>query len=429
MIFSSSRLSNWFTRIAPSRLLRALIDKIIRKDPPDLDEVWRNVQAKINRWLGRSTPSSQPNSPAPENPTPGEPLPVLTLLGAIFGFLVLLWLVTGFYIVREGQVGVVTQFGKYHSTQGPGLNWRIPFPFQGDEVVNASQIRTVEIGTDKIIVATGLRDAAILTSDKNIVEVKFSVQYRLSDPRLYLFETADPDTAVAQVAESAVREVIGQMSMDEVLSNRALIPPKVLQLMQSMLKRYQVGVDVAAINLSQDGVRAPEAVKVAFDDVLRADQEAERSRNEAQAYANDIVPKAKGTAAALVEEAKGYASSVLATAQGDAARFDALYPQYKQAPQAVRDRMYIDTMKQVYSNVTKVLVDARQGMIYLPLDKIMQPSGAASSLASPGAIAAAHGVELAAPALQSSPAFAPEQERGRDNARARERDSERTNIR
>jgi modulator of FtsH protease HflK len=288
--------------------------------------------------------------------------------------------------VQEGQRGVITQFGKYHSTVGAGFNWRLPYPIQRHELVFLTQIRSVDVGRDSIVKATGLRDSAMLTEDENIVEIKFAVQYRLSDARAYLFESRNPSEAVVLAAETAVREVVGKMRMDSALADeRDQIGPRVRNLMQSILDRYKVGIEVVGINLQQGGVRPPEQVQSAFDDVLKAGQERERSKNEAQAYANDVIPRAVGSASRLKEEADGYKARIVAQAQGDAQRFRSVLTEYQKAPQVTRDRMYLDTMQQIYGNVTKLVVDAKQGanMMVLPLDKIMQLSGSSDAPAPP----------------------------------------------
>jgi membrane protease subunit HflK len=293
----------------------------------------------------------------------------------VAGLVLVFWLASGFFIVQEGQQAVITQFGKYHSTVGAGFNWRMPWPVQRHELVFVTQIRSLDIGRDTIIQATGLRESAMLTEDENILEIKFAVQYRLTDARAYLFESKNPIDAVVQAAETAVREVVGSMKMDAALSeDRDQIGPRVRQIMQTILDRYQVGIEVVGINLQQGGVRPPEQVQAAFDDVLKAGQERERAKNEAQAYANDVIPRAAGTASRLREEAEGYKSRIVAQAQGDSQRFKAVLAEYQKAPQVTRDRLYIDTMQQMYSSVTKVLVESRQGsnLLYLPLDKIMQ---------------------------------------------------------
>jgi membrane protease subunit HflK len=299
-------------------------------------------------------------------------------LGLVVSVFFLIWLGTGFFIVQEGQQAVITQFGRYHSTVGAGFNWRMPYPIQRHEVVFVTQIRSLDIGRDAIIKATGLRESAMLTEDENIVEIKFAVQYRLTDARAYLFESKNPTDAVMQAAETAVREVVGKMRMDAALSeDREQIAPRVRVIMQTILDRYNVGIEVVGINLQQGGVRPPEQVQAAFDDVLKAGQERERAKNEAEAYANDVVPRAVGSASRLKQEADAYKSRIVAQAQGDAQRFRSLYAEYQKAPQVTRDRLYINAMKEIYGNVTKIMVETRQGsnMLYLPLDKIMQMNG------------------------------------------------------
>ncbi len=347
--------------------------------PPDLDELWRDFNRKLGQMFGGKGDSQKPQGgPGGSGGSGGPGLPAFFNnlgLGVVAAAAALVWLGTGFFIVQEGQQAVITQFGKYHSTVGAGFNWRMPYPVQRHELVYVSQIRSVDIGRDNVIKATGLRESAMLTEDENIVEIKFAVQYRLSDARAYLFESRNPTEAVVQSAETAVREVVGKMKMDSALAEeRDQIAPRVREKMQSILDRYKVGIEVVGINLQQGGVRPPEQVQAAFDDVLKAGQERERAKNEAQAYANDVVPRAVGAASRLKEEADAYRERIVAQAEGDAQRFKTILPEYQKSPQVMRDRMYTDTMQQIYSNVTKVLVDSKQGsnMLYLPLDKIMQ---------------------------------------------------------
>jgi membrane protease subunit HflK len=394
--------------------------------PPDLDELWRDFNRKLGGLFGG-------RGRRPENNGSGgfggggnfQPDMKSAGIGAglIAAVVILIWLGTGFFIVQEGHQAVITQFGRYQATVGAGFNWRLPYPIQRHETVVVTQIRSVDVGRDNVIKATGLRESAMLTEDENIVEIKFAVQYRLKDARAYLFESRNPADAVVQAAETAVREVVGKMRMDSALAEeRDQIAPRVRTLMQTILDRYKVGVEVVAINLQQSGVRPPEQVQAAFDDVLKAGQERERAKNEAQAYANDVIPRAVGTASRLSEEAQGYKARIVAQAQGDSQRFRSVLAEYQKAPQVTRDRMYVDTMQQIYSNVTKVLVDSRQGsnLLYLPLDKIM------GQVAQGGAAAGADGTppatSTAPPAPVSAPP-APADARARDNSRTRERDS------
>jgi modulator of FtsH protease HflK len=338
----------------------------------------------------------------------------------VVAVIVLIWLGTGFFIVQEGQQAVITQFGRYKSTVGAGFNWRLPYPIQRHETIYVSQIRSVDIGRDSVVKATGLRDSAMLTMDENIVEIKFAVQYRLKDARAWLFESKSPAEAVVQAAETAVREVVGKMRMDSALAEeRDQIAPRVRSLMQSILDRYNIGVEVVGINLQQGGVRPPEQVQAAFDDVLKAGQERERAKNEAQAYANDVIPRAVGAASRLTQEADGYKSRIIAQAQGDAQRFKSLLAEYQRAPQVTRDRLYLETMQQIYSNVTKVLIETRQGsnLLYLPLDRIMQ------QVTQGGVAAPSDAGASAPPAASPAPGIGSSDPRSRDNSRTRDRES------
>jgi membrane protease subunit HflK len=363
----------------------------VNSGPPDLDELWRDFNRKLGGVFGGSSPPKNNN-----NGTGGGFQPDMKNagigIGLILGLVLIVWLGTGFFIVQEGQQAVITQFGKYKTSVNAGFNWRLPYPIQRHELIFVTQIRSVDVGRDAILKATGLKESAMLTQDENILDIKFAVQYRLSDARAFLFESKNPSDAVVQAAETAVREVVGKMKMDAALSeDRDQIAPQVRALMQQILDRYKVGVEVVGINLQQGGVRPPEPVQAAFDDVLKAGQERERAKNEAQAYANDVIPRAVGSASRLKEEADAYKARVVAQAQGDAQRFRSVYAEYQKAPQVTRDRMYLDTMQQIYANVTKVVVESRQGssLLYLPLDKLLQsgtvvPGEAASNAPSSG---------------------------------------------
>ena len=390
--------------------------------PPDLDELWRDFNRKLNGWMGGA---KQP--PGPGGREPGGFFPNFKGAGVgggvILALVLLVWLGTGFFIVQEGQQAVITQFGRYKSTVNAGFNWRLPYPIQRHELVFVTQIRSVDVGGDSVLKATGLRESAMLTQDENILDIKFAVQYRLSDARAFLFESKNPEKAVVQAAETSVREVLGKMNMDAALSEeRDQIAPKVRAMMQEILDRYKVGIEVVGINLQQGGVRPPEQVQASFDDVLKAGQERERAKNEAQAYANDVIPRAVGSASRLKEEADAYKARVVAQAHGDAQRFRSVYTEYQKAPQVTRDRMYLDTMQQIFSNVTKVLVDSRQGaaLLNLPLEKILQMS--TNPEPAPSNAAAVPPPSPSAPSTAPSPSTNGTDSRSRDAARTRERD-------
>ncbi len=351
--------------------------------PPDLDELWRDFNRKLGGILGGG--GGQGGGRAGGGSSGGGGGASRFGVGMVGVLALLIWAGTGIFIVQEGEQAVVTRFGKYSKTVDAGFQWRLPYPFEQHETVSTTQLRSVDIGGDRLIPATGLRDSSMLTADENIVDIRFVVQYRLNDARAYLFETSDPGMAVVKAAETSVREVVGKMRMDEALvEERDQIAPRVRRLMQTILDRYKVGIEVVGVNLQL--VRPPVQVQEAFDDVLKASQERDRQKNEAQAYANNVVPRASGTASRMLEEAEGYRARIVAQAEGDARRFAAIQTEYAKAPQVTRERMYIDAMKDVYRNTTKVMVDTRNGsnVMYLPLDKITEMSarGAAGSAAS-----------------------------------------------
>ncbi|ART52431.1 HflK protein [Acidovorax carolinensis] len=396
-------------------------DKGSAGQPPDLDELWRDLNRKLGGLFGNKSGGSR----GPGGGNGGGFQPDMKSagmgIGLIAGIVFVIWMGTGIFIVQEGQQAVITRFGKYQSTKGAGFNWRLPYPIERHELVFVTQIRSADVGRDNVIKSTGLRESAMLTEDENIVEIKFAVQYRLSDARAWLFESKNPADAVVQAAETAVREVVGKMRMDTALAEeRDQIAPRVRALMQTILDRYKVGVEVVGINLQQGGVRPPEQVQASFDDVLKAGQERERAKNEAEAYANDVIPRAVGSASRLKEEAAAYKARIVAQAQGDAQRFSSVLAEYQKAPQVTRDRMYLESMQQIYGNVTKVLVESRQGsnLLYLPLDKIMQGVAQSAGTVESPASGSAVVVPPSAPTGSLS-----NDSRARDSSRTRDRET------
>ncbi len=391
--------------------------------PPDLDELWRDFNRKLGGLFGGKGRRPDNNGGGFGGGDGGggfQPDMRSAGIGAIVvaAVVVLIWLGTGIYIVQEGQQAVITQFGKYHGTVEAGFNWRLPWPIQKHETVNLTQLRSVEIGRNTVVQATGLKESSMLTQDENIVDVRFTIQYRLKSAAQFLFENRMPDDAVIKAAESAIREVVGRVNMDDLLGrNSENIQRDVAKSIQEQMDRYKTGIEVQNVNIQN--VQPPEQVQAAFDDALKAGQDRDRLKNEGQAYANDVIPRAKGAAARLKEEADGYSARIVAQSEGDAQRFRSVLTEYQKAPQVTRDRMYTDTMQQVYSSVTKVLVDSRQGnsLLYLPLDKLMQQAGAAADSA------AAPPQAAIAPALPATPAAIPGDSRARDNSRTRERET------
>ena len=386
--------------------------------PPDLDELWRDFNKRLNNLFGkRGGGSGRGDGGGPfgggggmRPDAKGAGIGALAVLGAA----VLIWLGSGFYIVNEGQAGVVTTFGRYTETTPAGFRWRAPWPIQQHEVVDVLSLQTFEIG------ARGrpdrLKEALMLTDDENIVDLHFSVQYRIKESaegaRDFLFNSRGPRDAVQHSAESAMREVVGRKQMDSVLyESRQEIADEVRQRMQVMLDRYGTGVLVLAVAIQN--AQPPEQVQAAFDDAVRATQDRERQINEGQAYANDVVPRARGTASRLLQEAEGYRSRVIESANGDAARFRQILVEYNRAPAVTRDRLYLETMQQVFTNATKVMVDTRgnNNLLYLPLDKLIQQAASEASSTT------------VRPPAAPMPDVAPAPDRSRDSARSRERES------
>ncbi|AHV91914.1 FtsH protease activity modulator HflK [Bordetella holmesii] len=371
--------------------------------PPDLDEVWRDFNNRLGSLFGRKGGGgNRPNPPRGGGFSGPSPKGARIGLGVIALVLVALWLASGFFIVQEGQVAVVTQFGKYKSTAPAGFQWRLPYPIQSQELVNISQLRTFEVGFRGGSRNKVLPEALMLTTDENIVDMQFVVQYRLRADGApdYLFKMRDPDEAVRQAAETAMREIVGRKPMDFVLyEGRTEVAGEVQALMQQILDRYSAGIQISTVAIQN--VQPPEQVQAAFDDAVKAGQDRERQINEGQAYANQVVPLASGQASRMLEQAEGYRAKVVGDAQGNTARFSFILGEYQKAPQIMRDRMYLETMQEIFARSSKVMVDAGKSnnMLYLPLDKIMQQ--AAQDAGCPGNALSVPGA--AQPAVPSAP--------------------------
>ncbi len=338
--------------------------------PPDLEELLRKLNAKISSLMGGKGGTKKPGSGVPPQGFPGG-------IGLIVGIIVLIWLGSGFYIVDASQRGVVLRFGKLSETTMPGPRWHLPYPIESVEIVNLSQVRTVEVGYRDNVKNKKLNESLMLTDDENIIDIQFAVQYFLKDPAAYLFNNRNPDENVRQAAETAIREVVGKSKMDFVLyEGREQVAASATTLIQEILDRYKSGILIS--KLTMQNAQPPEQVQAAFDDAVKAGQDRERQKNEGQAYANDVIPRASGAAARLIEESQGYKKSVIANAEGDISRFKQILVQYDKAPGVTRERMYLDMMQQVMGNVSKVMVDQKNGnsLLYLPLDKLLATSRA-----------------------------------------------------
>ena len=352
--------------------------------PPDLDQVIRDLQKKLSGIFGKS--SSRGGGGGGSGGGKGKGLSLGRTGGSLLVIVVVgLWIASGFYVVDQSEQGVELRFGKFQEVKPAGLRWHMPYPIELVEIVNVQQVRTVEVGyrtreggttrdgaTQLVLVP---REALMLTADENIIDIQFAVQYNIRDPRDLLFKVSEPaDQVVRQATESAVREIVGRSSMDFVITGgRAEIAFETRELLQDILDRYQTGITVRAVEMQN--AQPPAEVKDAFDDAVRAREDEERLKNEAEAYANDIIPKARGAAARIVQESEGYKESVIATSQGEASRFLQVLEEYNLAPGVTRDRLYLEAMEEVLSRSTKLMNDQgsnSNNVMYLPLDQLIR---------------------------------------------------------
>jgi membrane protease subunit HflK len=388
--------------------------------PPDLDELWRDFNRRLNRMFGKSgggggggePPRGAPGMPTMKGAGAG--------LGLIGGIAFLLWLGSGFYIIQEGQSAAILRFGEFkYMVETAGFKWRLPYPIETAELVDVQRLRQVEVGYRTNVKNKVPRESLILTGDQAIVDLQFAAQYRITDPKAYLFNNnpgGAPEEIVRQAAETATREVIGRTGIDQVLyEEKEQVAKDALVLMQSIADRYKAGIGIVDVTIQQ--AQPPEPVQAAFEDANKAAQDRERLINEGRAYANDVIPKARGTAGRLQQEAEGYKQRIIATAEGDASRFKQVLAEYSKAPAVTRERLYLDTMQQVFSNTSKVLVDSRgngNNLLYLPLDRLVQQ--AAADARPPAAPVAPSADAPSAPTAPSSAGT-------RDGLRARDRDA------
>lgn len=351
--------------------------------PPDLDEMLKRFKSRFGGGGGRSAP-----------PGTRAPLP-MGLFGLVAALFAVLWLASGFYVVDEQERAVVLRFGKHIGTTEPGLRWHLPWPVDKVEVVNTTGVRNAR------------EQATMLTKDENIIDLELAVQYRVSNVDEYVFQVNDPDLTLRQATKSAVREVVGQSTMDFILTEgREEMADRTKSILQQRLDDYKTGLVVTEVNLQQ--AQPPEPVQAAFADVIKAREDHQRLKSEAEAYANDRLPRARGAAARQIAEATAYRDQVLAKAEGDAARFTQLLVEYRKAPKVMRERLYLDSMSAVLGNTSKVLVDVDKGspMFYLPLDQLMK-----------NVPQRADGDYVPAPAVTPGAAMAP----GTDSSRSRDR--------
>ena len=342
--------------------------------PPDLDELWRNFNRRLGELFRR-----RPRGAGDEPPRPPSARGLGGGAGALLVLVLIVWLASGFYIVVEGTRGVVLTFGKFSKETTSGLNWRLPWPIQSHEIVNLSQVRTLEVGYRNNVRTKVLKESLMLTDDENIIDLQFAVQYLVKDAKYYTFNVRRPDESAMQIAETAMREVIGKNRMDAILYETQVdVANKARDLMQQIHDRYNTGITVSTVTIQN--AQPPEQVQAAFDDAVKAGQDRERQKNEGQAYANDVIPRARGAASRLQQEADGYKQRVIANAEGDSSRFRQVLTEYAKAPQVTRERIYIDTMREILSSTNKIMMDYRGSgnLLLLPLEKLLQQAGAAA---------------------------------------------------
>lgn len=330
--------------------------------PPDLDEVIRSLQEKLGGIFGGGSGGGDSEGGS------------LKGLGALFAGAAVLWGLSGFYIVDEGTRGVETRFGAYVSTTQPGLNWRFPSPIEQVQVVDVQNVQVVEVGYrsgGRQGSGSVPREALMLTQDENIVDVRLAVQYQVKDAKDYVFNLLNPAATLKQVTESAERGVIGHSDMDFVLTEgRSEIVAEIQTEIQKVMDNYKSGILITTVNL-QDA-QPPEQVQGAFEDAIKAREDEQRFINEAEAYSNEVIPVARGAASRKTQEAEAYKERVIARATGEVSRFSQLLKEYKKAPKITRQRMYLESMEDVLSKTSTVMVDVKGGnnLLYLPLDKL-----------------------------------------------------------
>lgn len=347
--------------------------------PPDLDEVIQNITNKINAMFGSKKGGS--NNGGGNNSNNNAEGPGFMSIGLMALVALAIWVVSGFYTVEEGKKAVVLRFGAYHQTNDSGLSWRPRF-IDTVQQVDVSTYNTVEVGyransTNQKQKQEG--ESLMLTEDENIIDIELAVQYNINDPTKLLFNvvSGQEEDVVRQSTESAIREIVGRNTMDFAITDgRGPLANEIKSLLQVILDRYETGINVLAVELQN--AQPPAQVKSAFDDVVKAREDREKFKNQAETYANGIIPKARGEAAKQIQIAEGYKESVIARAEGDAKRFQSILAEYSKAPEITRDRLYIEAMEEVLSKSSKLYMDSGSGdgsnVFYLPLDKLVQES-------------------------------------------------------
>ncbi len=340
--------------------------------PPDLDEIVKNLQKKFSGLFGGGRGSGrEAGSGSGDGKSFGIAgvLVVLVLLAGV-------WLATGFYTVQQGETGVILRFGKFQQSTSAGLHWHFPAPIESKIIVNTEKVQTVEVGYRSTINSsrqTVQRESLMLTEDENIIDIAFAVQYRVADANKFLFNVSDQmDVLVRSSTEAAAREVVGKTSMDDVItSGRSIVASETSGILQRILDRYESGIEVVSVDMQH--ALPPQEVKPAFDDAVKAREDEVRYKNEAEAYSNDIIPRARGKSARIIQESEAYKATVIAQAEGESSRFTSILKEFNAAPDVTRERMFIESIEQVLGGSNLVMVDQKNSnnIMYLPLDRML----------------------------------------------------------
>jgi membrane protease subunit HflK len=404
----------------PKRILASNQD-----GPPDLDELFKDLRNKLGGILGQKKARNNGgggDQSTRNAPISGDSLPI----GPIILIIILIWMATGFYIVDQGSRGVVLRFGKNTEITQPGPRWHIPYPVETVEVVNQEQVRTIEVGyrsSSSGVASQELRESLMLTGDENIIDLQFAVQYNLKSVQDFLFYNRSAENSVRGAAETAIREIVGKSEMDFVLyEGREEIAVKTASLMQDILDRYQTGINITSVTMQN--AQPPEQVQAAFDDAVKAKQDQERQKNEGQAYANDVIPKARGSAFRLIEEASGYKVSIENEAKGNASRFEQIMVEYNRAPEVTKKRLFLEAQEEILSSVTKIIVDQKDSnsLLYLPLDKLINQSSVGGNRNNNPGSQSMNDSSLNSVSSQTSDAISSITDRAREALRVRDRE-------
>ncbi len=345
-------------------------NKNTQDGPPDLDEIVKNLQKRFSSLFGGGKGNGSGSKGSGDSPIGAMGIIVVLIL------LAGVWLATGFYTVQQGETGVILRFGKLQESTTAGLHWHLPAPIESKIIVNTEKVQTVEVGyrsSANNSRQTVQRESLMLTEDENIIDIAFAVQYRISNANDFLFNVSDQmDVLVRTSTEAAAREIVGKTTMDDVItSGRSVVVSETSEILQRILDRYESGLEVVSVDMQH--ALPPIEVKPAFDDAVKAREDEVRYKNEAEAYSNDIIPRARGKSARIIQESEAYKATVIAQAEGAASRFTSILKEFNVAPEVTRERMYLESMEKVLTGSNLVMIDQKSSnnIMYLPLDRML----------------------------------------------------------